>query len=553
MDKIVNVTFRHGEVKQYLEETTLLEISHDYDKVFNYPVLAARVDNELTELGEQVFKNCNVDFYDRSSLIGNSIYGRSLQFILALAVKRVLGKESDVVIQHSIDNGFYCELANTKADKNTVNAIEKEMKEIVKDDLIFNKVSVTRIDALNYFKKRNQTDKIKVLKYVSNSYVSLYRLDDIYDYYYGELAYSTGVIDSFKLTYINEEGFVTSYPTISNPECTLDYNHHELLFNKFLNYTKWGRAGYISQAADLNNRITHGDHGRIIRIAEAYSNMQLMHTAEEIWHNQDKIKVILIAGPTSSGKTTTSKKLENFLQAFAIPTYQISVDNYFLDRSKTPKKKDGTFDFESLKAIDVNQFNKDLTKLLSGKEVIMPIYNFVEGKREFSKKPLKIVKGGIIIIEGLHALNDDLTPAIDRKDKYKIFVTPLTQLNIDNHNRIHTADTRKLRRIVRDNQYRGKGASETLKMWKEIRDSEQKYIYPFQNDVNMIINSALLYELGVLKTFAEPLLFSVDESDENYPEAIRLINLLRNFLPIPTDEIPQDSVLREFIGNSCFK
>ena len=309
----------------------------------------------------------------------------------------------------------------------------------------------------------------------------------------------------------------------------------------------------INNAADLNDVITTGKSGELIRISECYANSQLLEVSNEIVENKNTIKVVLIAGPTSSGKTTTSRKLETFLQAKGVKTHQISIDDYFLDRDKTPKNKDGNYDFESLKAIDVNLFNKDLTKLLNGEKVLMPQFNFVSGKREYKKKWLQIKSDDIIIIEGLHALNDDLTMVIERNQKYKIYVSPLTQLNVDNHNRVHTSDTRRLRRIVRDNKYRGYNASDTLHMWKEIRESEEKNIFPFQDDADVVINTALIYELGVLKTFAEPLLFSVDENDEVYPEAIRLINLLRNFLPIPTDDIPQDSVLREFIGNSCFK
>ena len=451
-----------------------------------------------------------------------------------------------------MDKGFYCEIKNQEIDKNVIKKIENMMHEMVKQNLIFNKVSVSRADAIKYFKRRNQMDKAKVLKYISNSYVNLYRLEDVYDYFYGELAYSTGAIDSFKLNYIKNGGFVVSYPNIYNPECTLDYVHRTKIFDRFLEYTKWGRMLGISNAADLNDTITTGETGKLIRISECYSNCQLMDVSNEIV-NKNSIKLVLIAGPTSSGKTTTSKKLETFLQVKGIKTHQISIDDYFLDRDKTPKNSKGKYDFESLKAIDINQFNKDLTKLLNGEEVLLPEYNFVVGKREYKKKWLKIEKNDIIIIEGLHALNDELTLAVDRDKKYKIYVSPLTQLNIDNHNWVHTSDTRKLRRIVRDNQYRGYNAADTLHMWKEISESEQKNIFPFQDDADVVVNSALVYELGVLKTFAEPLLFSVDENDSIYPEAIRLINLLRNFLPIPTDEVPQDSVLREFIGNSCYK
>ena len=381
----------------------------------------------------------------------------------------------------------------------------------------------------------------------------LYKINKIYDYFYGELAYSTSQIDDFKLTYIKDNGFVLSYPDIYNPECTLDYKHHEMLFNTFLNYSKWGEKIGIKNAADLNQIVSDGKYNDLIRLAETYYNNQLASIAETIAENNKSIKLVLIAGPSSAGKTTTSKKLETYLQSKGVRTHQISIDDYFLDRSKTPVKPNGELDTESLNAVDVTLFNKHLTKLFEGERVELPEYNFTLGKREYRGKSLKVEENDVVIIEGLHALNEDLTISIERRNKFKIYINALTQLNIDNHNRIHTSDTRKLRRIIRDNKYRCYSASQTLNMWNNIREGEEEFIFPFQDDSDVIINSALIYELGILKTYAEPLLFSVPEDDPMYSEAIRLINFLRNFLPIPSDYIPQDSVLREFIGGSCFE
>ena len=433
------------------------------------------------------------------------------------------------------------------------NEYEEKMKEISKTDYIINKVSVSRFDAIKFFKKKKQEDKVKVLKYISNSYINLYRIDDIYDYFYGDLAYSTGQIDDFKLTYIKGEGFVLSYPDTYNPECTLDYVHHEKLFNSFDNFAKWCQTIGISNAADLIEIISQGKYNELIRLSETYYNNQLSNIAEKIYNNKNNVRLVLIAGPSSSGKTTTSKKLEVYLQSKGIKTHQISIDDYFYNRDKTPRLPNGELDTESLNAVDVTLFNKHLTKLLEGETVELPEYNFLLGKREYNGKKLKIGKDDMIIIEGLHGLNDDLTLSIERKNKYKIYISALTQLNVDNHNRIHTSDTRKLRRIIRDNKYRSYNSSTTLKMWKTIREGEEKFIFPYQDDADVIVNSALVYEMGILKTYAEPLLFSVEETDENYPEALRLINLLRNILPIPSDDVPKDSVLREFIGGSCFK
>jgi len=553
MAKMIKVSYRELEVKEFEKGISLYEISKSFQKYFNYPILVGKVDNNITELEECMNRSCEVKFYDRSSSLGNSVYGRTLQFMIIVAVKRLLGEDTEVVIHHSIDKGFFCEIIDRDIDKPVINKLEEELHKLVREDLIINKVSVSRFDAIKFFKKKKQMDKVDVLKYISNTYVNLYRIDSIYDYFYGELAYSTSMIDEFKLTYIAGNGFVVSYPDTYNPECTLDYVHHKMLFDKFYEYTAWGDSMGISTAAGLNQIVSEGKYDEIIRVAETYYNNQLSNVASRIYENRNNIKLILIAGPSSSGKTTTSKKLEVYLKSMGIRTYPISIDDYFYDRDKTPVLENGELDTESLNAVDLTLFNKHLTKLLNGERVELPEYNFMIGKREYKGKNLKLEKNDMIIIEGLHGLNDDLTSSIERSLKFKIYISPLTQLNIDNHNRIHTTDTRKLRRIIRDNKYRSHSASETLNMWKKIREGEAKYIFPYQDNADMIINSALIYEIGILKTYAEPLLFSVKEDDPMYGEAIRLINFLRNFLPIPSDDIPSDSVLREFIGGSCFK
>ena len=552
MEKYIKVNFRDLETKEFLEGTTFYEISHSFQKYFNYPILVAKVDNHLTELNAKLTKKCDIDFYDRSSNTGNSIYACSVQFLMTVALKK-LYPDAEVIIQNSIDKGVYCELENLEISKTELKTLENKMKEIHKEHLIYTKVSVDRLDAITFFKKKKQYDKVKVLKYISNTYVNLYRLDDVDDYYFSDMAYSTDAIDSFKLTYIKKNGFVLSWPNIYNPECTLDYVHRPLIASTFSDYTKWGKTVDISNAADLNEVVSMGKYNDIIRLSETHFESQLSMIAEQIYQRRNNIKFVLLAGPSSSGKTTTAKKLEIYLQSKGLKTHTISVDDYFVNKEDTPVDEFGEYDFESIKAIDLNLFNRHLAKLLDGEKVQIPDYNFVTGKREYNKKYLKLEKDDIVVIEGLHAINDELTMAVDRINKFKIFIGPFTQLNIDNHNRIHTSDTRRLRRIVRDNKTRGYNAADTLRMWKKIREGEEKYIFPYQHDVDAVINSALLYELGVLKTYAEPLLFSVEENDEMYPEAIRLINFLRNFLPIPSDEVPKDSILREFIGGSGFE
>ncbi|MGE5456382.1 MAG: nucleoside kinase [Ignavibacteriales bacterium] len=552
MEKMVKINFRDIITKEYPIGTTLKEISRDFKKYFNYPILVAKMDNNLSSLNRTIHKRHDIDFYDRSSITGNSVYASSLQLLLVVAVKKVFGKDTEVVIEHSIDKGVYCELIDADLDRNTIKLIEEKMYELVKENLLFNKVSVSRLDAIKYFTNKKQVDKVNVLKYISNSYVNLYRLDDIYDYFFGELANSTKDIDDFKLTYIKDNGFVLSSPTIYNPECTLDYVHHKKVFENFLEYTKWGRMVGIVTAADLNSIVSEGRYNEVIRLSEVYYENQLSEVSDIVYKNKNNVKFVLLAGPSSSGKTTTSKKLAIYLTARGFRTHSISIDDYFLERKDCPRDTDGEYDFESVRAIDIDLFNKHLAKLLDGEKILMPRFNFVTGKKEFKDNYLQIGEKDIVIIEGLHALNDDLTMSIERKNKFKIYVCPLTQLNIDYHNRVHTSDTRILRRIIRDNKFRGYGAKDTLTMWKKIREGEEKYIFPYQDDCDIVINTAMLYEIGVLKVYAEPLLFCVPEDDETYPEAIRLINFLRNFLPIPSDDVPKESLLREFIGGGCF-
>lgn len=551
MQKMIKIECKNI-IKEYPENTPLSEVANSFQSGYNFPIMVAKVDNVIEELAYNISKKCNVDFYDRSSTFGHTVYSHGVHFLMIVAMKKVLGNDAEVIIQHSIDKGVYCEILNKEINKEIIKQIESKMYELVEQDYNFIKLSVSRKDAMDFFRKKKQFDKVNVFKYISNTYINLYRLDEYYDYFFSEMPYSTKVLDEFKLTYIKDNGFVLSYPSIHNPKYTDDYSHHKKIFDAFLDYTNMGKTIGISNAADLNSIVSLGKYNDVIQLAEANYNSQLAKTADIIYNKKNKIKIILLAGPSSSGKTTTARKLEVYLKARGFKTHSISTDDYFLNRVDTPKKPNGDYDFESLRAVDTDLFNKHLLKLLAGEKVLMPEYNFVLGEREYKGRTLQLSSDDIVIIEGIHALNPELTMAIANDNKFKIYISPLTQLNIDNHNRIHTSDTRRLRRIIRDNKYRGWNAADTLRNWKNILEGEEEYVFPYQNEADMIINSALIYELGVLKTYAEPLLFSVDEDDEVYPEAIRLINFLRNFLPIPSDDVPRESVLREFIGGSCF-
>jgi Uridine kinase len=552
-EKTVKVTYNRLEVKEFPIGTTLKQISKSFQHHYGYEILVAKVDNDITELCDVVTKKCTVDFYDRSSSLGYNAYVTSATFMMIVAVRRLYGDEIEVIVDHSMDKGVFCRIEDIEITDEVIDEIEREMRKISREDHLFKKLSVSRADAIKFYKKKNQEDKVNVLKYISNTYINLYKLDDVYDYYYTKMVYSTRQINDFKIAKINERGFVLSFPTILNPECTLDYHHHKKVFEAFQEYGKLSIQLNLQMAADLNKVVSNAKIDELIRLSESYYNTQLVQIAENIYDNRKKVKLVLLAGPSSSGKTTTAKKLMTFLKSRGVNVIQLSTDDYFVNKEDTPKNEKGEFDFESLYTVDLDLFNKHLMMLLEGSRVEIPSYNFVKGKREYHKNFVKLQEDDIVIIEGIHALNDLLTMSIDRINKYKLYISPLVQLNIDNHSHVHTSDVRRLRRIIRDSKTRGYGASQTLAMWASIERGEQQNIYPFQDEVDVVINSSLIYEIGVLKTYVEPLLFCVNEDDPVYPEALRLINFLRNFLPIPSDDIPPDSVLREFIGGSCFK
>lgn len=552
MSKMLKITLKNGESFEYPEGTSFKEISEDFAKNFVYDIVGVKADNDYFDLCDTIKKNCSIEFFDRSSIYGNNLYLRSAKFILILAVRNILGSNAKLILQYALDGGIYCDIENCSINESIIKNIENEMIHIVKQNFVFKKFNVSRLDAIKYFKQENRIDNVNVLKYISNSYITLYRINDLYDYFHGKMAYSTGQIRDFKLTYLSENGFVLSIPEYDNPKTTGEYKHHKLTFDKFEEFSRWGEKIGIINASDLNKEISQDRIGELINLSEAYYDGQLSSIADEIANYKNDIRIVLLAGPSSSGKTTTAKKLSIYLKSKGYSTYSLSIDDYFVDREKTPKNENGEYDFESLKCVDTELFNEHLTKLLNGENVLIPTYNFILGKREYHNY-LQLGEKDIIVIEGLHALNDELTISIPREKKYKIFMAPFTQLNIDDHNYIHNSDIRKLRRIIRDSRTRGKKASETLSMWENIRKGEIQNIYPFQDNVDKVVNSALMYEVCVLKTYAEPLLFNVEEDDPVYAETLRLINFLRNFLPMPSDLIPPDSVIREFIGGSCFK
>lgn len=540
-----------GNVYTYPKDTTLIEISNSFKEDFKYDIIIGAINNKLTELNTKVENDCTIDFYDVSHLLGNRVYERGLIYLFIHAVNDVLG--CDVRVEHSIDKGIYIELlCGKELDENILTDISNQMNKLVGYKIPFEKMSVSRLEAIDYFNSNGQKEKAHCLKYISNTYVNLYKFDNLYDYFYGEMPVDTSSLKYFKLTLIKPNGIVLCYPNLYINAEIADYVNHEKLFKEFENYHDWCETLKITDVSDLNDYASDGNSDSLIYLSELEQNSRLYDLAKHIKENSE-IKIVLIAGPSSSGKTTTSKKLSLYLRSLGLSPYPLSIDDYFLDRENTPKKENGEFDFESLKAINVELLNSNLKQLLNGEEITCPQYDFLTGKCELKDKKLKLNKSDILIIEGLHALNDDLTSSIDKNNKYKIYLSPLTSINIDNHNRIGTSDNRLLRRIIRDNKYRGYSASTTLGMWQNVREGEEKNVFPYQDNSDVIFNTSLIYELGVLRLYVEPLLFSVSETDPNYGEAIRLINLLRNVLPITSNKIPLDSIIREFIGDSYFK
>jgi len=539
-----------NEEREIPKGMTLLDISKLYQERFKYPIIIAKVNNQYMELNYKVDKPVDITFYDLTDRLGNRVYLSGLMFLLIYAVKDLFGTNENIKVEHSIDKGIYI-TTTFSLTQEKLTKIKEKMLEIVEKNFDITKLNVARMDAIDYFERIKDKAKCGIMKYNTNTFVTLYRLGNLYNYFYNYMPTNTGGLSFFDLTYLDESGFVLRFPTVYLHDKIKEYEHHSQMFEVFRECRSWAKVMKIENAVDLNEVVSKGKINNLIRIDETLQNHRLLEAAKDIFDQKDKIKVILIAGPSSSGKTTTSNKLCMYLQSFGLNPKIISMDDYFVEREETPKNEKGEYDFESLKAVNIDLFNEQVEKLLNHEKVLTPIYNFLLGMKQF-KKELKLDDGDILMIEGIHALNTQILNNIPRENKYKIYISALTELNMDDHNRISTTDNRLLRRMIRDNRTRGYNVSDTLKNWPNVRQGEEVHIFPYQDEADFIFNSALIYELGVLKTYAEPLLYSVDSDSPYYEEAKRLINFLRIFLPIPSDAIPQDSLLREFIGGSCF-
>lgn len=531
-------------------KTTLAEIANEFQSNYHHPILIAKVNNTLKELNYEITKPKNIEFLDLTSREGNKIHVNALIFILVVSIKELYGAKYDIRVQHSIDKGLYIE-TNFEITEKRLNDIKEKMNKIIAEERPITKLNVDRLEARDYFSKIGDKAKVNILKYTTNTYITLYKLGEYYDYFYTKMPINTKQVPEFDLTYLQNNGLVLRFPTVYINNQIKDYENHPNMFRVFNECHAWGELMHIKNAADLNALVSTGKVEELIRISETKQSNELLQLAEKIYNNKD-LKIVLLAGPSSSGKTTTSKKLCMFLRSFGVNPAVISMDDYFVEREETPLNEERKPDYECLEAVDLKLFDNQIEKILKGEEVVTPTYNFLTGNKEYNNK-IKLGNSDVLVIEGIHALDKRVLTNISKNKIFRIYISALTELNIDNHNYISTTDNRLLRRIIRDNKTRGHGVQRTISTWPDVRSGEEKYIFPYQDNADYTFNSALIYEIGVLKTYAEPLLYAVDPSDSCYEEAKRLINFLGFFLPIPADAIPKDSILREFVGGSFFK
>ncbi|MEW6622843.1 MAG: nucleoside kinase [Bacillota bacterium] len=541
---MISVTLDQGQVIQVESGTSLQELSKGMN--VKYPIVAAAVNNEFKDLLFKVHEPARIKFYDLTSQLGLSVYVRSLSFLFIRAAREVL-PNCRVMVEHSLAKGLYCEIKGGHLTGSLVKEIEQRMKEIVDADEPFEKIRISKEEALEIFERDGQLDKVKMLKFLPHPEGNIYKFGWLYDFFYGYLVPSTGYLKVFALQF-HLPGVIIQFPMPENPEVIPKYVPQPKLAQIFFEAERWAEILGVNTVADLNEFIVEGNLPLLVKIAEGLHEKKVANIADEISAHKDRGNIILISGPSSSGKTTFAERLKIQLMVNGLKPVSISVDNYFVDREKTPRDEYGEFDFEALEAIDLDLFNDHLTKLIQGYEIELPIFNFITGRRELSGHRIRIKPDQPIIIEGIHGLNEKMTYSIPKDHKFKVYASCLTQLNIDDHNRIPTTDVRKIRRIVRDHKYRGYSALYTIKIWPSVRRGEEKNIFPFQEDADIMFNSALIYELAVLKPFAEPLLKEIGPENEEYIEAQRLLRFLSYFLPVDSKEIPANSIIKEFIG-----
>ena len=540
----------NGRPQEWPENTSYYEIAKaDEENSGGSKALLVRENHLVRELYRSPKDGADVEYITYQDKEGYTAYRRSLCYLMVKAVDDTFGKH--VTVHFSVGGGLYCTIAGMdELTEEDVLKIDARMRELVQNKLPLRKHSMDTREAAALFESMGMGDKVQLLRYRLVSRTNVYNLDGFIDYFYGHMVYDTSFLTEFEL-HPYGGGVVLRSPAVDKSDRMIEFLPDEKLFRVQKASLAWGHTIGILDVGDLNDCIVSGKSRELVLTQEAWHETQVALIAQKIARDP-RIRVVLIAGPSSSGKTTFSHRLSTQLTVYGVWPHPIPMDDYFLNREQTPRHPDGSYNFECLEAIDVEQFNKDLTALLNGEDVELPTFNFKTGRREYKGRHLQIGEKDILVIEGIHGLNEALSYSLPKESKFKIYISALTQLNIDEHNRIPTTDARLLRRIVRDARTRGTTAEETINMWPSVRQGEENYIFPFQESCDVMFNSALIYELSVLKVYAQPLLFSVPESSPAYREACRLLKFLDFFLPMSPENIAPNSLAREFIGGGCF-
>lgn len=551
--EMVKVTI-DGKEHEYAIGTTYREIVDEYqEEVAEAPVILVMADGKLRELQKKLKGDCTLEFVTTKDHIGFETYKRTVCLVLLRAIYDVAGKENieKVMIHYSVGNGYYFTMAGKAVlDQHFLDNVKTRMQELADMCTPIGKRSVNTDDAVSLFHHHRMYDKEKLFRFRRVSKVNIYNIGYYEDYFYGYMADHAGYVKYFDLK-LYDEGFVLELPTRKNPSVISPFRPEGKIFQVQKESQEWAEKMDISYVGDLNNHITKEGISNILLVQEALQEAKISDIAQRIVLEGNK-KFIMIAGPSSSGKTSFSHRLSIQLLAYGMKPHPIGVDNYFKNREETPLDEYGEKNYECLEAIDVEQFNKDMLALLRGERIELPVFNFKTGHREYKGDFLQLGPEDVLVIEGIHGLNDKLSYALPAESKFKIYISALTQLNIDEHNRIPTTDGRLLRRIVRDARTRGTSAKDTIARWPSVRRGEEANIFPYQEQADVMFNSALVYELACLKVYAEPLLFGIDKSEPEYLEAKRLLKFLDYFISVPSEDIPHNSLLREFVGGSCF-
>ena len=543
-----------GEKREYGTDVRFLDIAREYQERYEDDILLVSVDGKLKELHKTVKEDCGLKFITAREKPGMQTYQRSAVFLMLKAFYDVVGREKieKLTVDFTVSNGFFVDArGDFLLSEELLCAVKARMRELADEAIPIMKRSINTDDAVELFHQYRMYDKERLFQYRRASRVNIYSIGNFEDYYYGYMVQNTGYIKYFDLK-LYEDGFVLVLPRRSDPKKLEEFKPLPKLYRALRDSSVWGEQLGVSNVGNLNDLIARGEMNKLILMQEALQEKQIGDIAEQIAASAGK-KFIMIAGPSSSGKTTFSHRLSIQLTAAGLKPHPIAVDDYFVNRADSPRDEYGNYDYEALECIDVEQFNRDMTALLAGERVELPRYNFITGEREYRGDFLKLGEEDILVIEGIHCLNDKLSYSLPGESKFKIYISALTQLNVDEHNRIPTTDGRLLRRIIRDARTRGNSARETIGRWESVRRGEDKNIFPFQEEADVMFNSALVYELAVLKQYAEPLLFGIPKDVPEYAEAKRLLKFLDYFLGVSSENIPHNSMIREFVGGSCFK